>query len=87
MLIKRNSSEDFRALLDWQPTEGRAGSCSFSQSGKMHSGFFCFVLFCFGSAGSSLLCGLFSVASRGYSLVAVCRLLITVASLVGERGF
>ena len=37
----------------------------------------------FGCAGSSLLHGLSLVAvSGGYSLVAVCRLLITVASLV-----
>ena len=27
------------------------------------------------------------VTSRGYALVAVCGLLITVASLVAERGF
>ena len=41
----------------------------------------------FGCAGSSLLCELFSSCSeRGYSLVVVGRLLITVASLVAEHG-
>ena len=41
-----------------------------------------------GSAGSSLLCS-FSLAtvSRGYSLVAVRRLLIAVASLIAEHRF
>ena len=44
------------------------------------------ILFIFGCAGSLLLCCLFLVvASRGYSLVAVCGLLIAVASLVAER--
>ena len=41
----------------------------------------------FGCAGSLLLCGLFLVAvSRGCSLVAVCGLLIVVASLGVEQG-
>ena len=41
------------------------------------------ILFIFGSAGSSLLSGLSLVAaSGGYSLVAMCRLLIVVASLI-----
>ena len=44
---------------------------------------FHFHLFIFGSAGSLLLCGLFS--SKGYSLLAVHRLLIAVASLAAEH--
>ena len=45
------------------------------------------ILFIFGCAGSLLLCCLFLVvASRGYSLVAVCGLLIAVASLVAQHG-
>ena len=45
-----------------------------------------FYLFIFGCAGSSLLCGLSLVAeSESYSLVAVCRLLIVVASFVAEH--
>ena len=40
----------------------------------------------FGCAGSSLLCRLFLVAaSGGFSVVAVCSLLIAVASLVEHR--
>ena len=49
---------------------------------------FCFYLF-FGCVGSSLLAarGLSLVASsRGFSLLAVCGLLIAVASLVAEQG-
>ena len=43
----------------------------------------------FGCAGSLLLQAGFSLvaASRGYCLVKVCRLLITVAALVVEYGF
>ena len=43
-------------------------------------------LFIYDCIGSSLLCGLFSrvVASGGYSLVAVCRLLVAVASLTAD---
>ena len=45
------------------------------------------VLFIFGCAGSSLLCGFSLVVPiRGYSLVLVCGILIVVASLVAERG-
>ena len=41
------------------------------------------IFFLFGCAGSSLLSGLSLVAAgRGYGIVAVCRLLIVVASLV-----
>ena len=40
-------------------------------------------LFIFGCAGSSLLCGLsLDVVTRGYSLLAVCKLLIAGASHV-----
>ena len=40
-----------------------------------------------GCAGSSLLCRLsLVVASEGYSPVALCGLIIVVASLVGEHG-
>ena len=45
------------------------------------------VLFIFGCAGSSLLCGFSLVVPiRGYSLVLVCGIFIVVASLVAERG-
>ena len=44
-------------------------------------------IFICGCAGSSLTCGLFSsCAEQGLLLVAVCGLLIVVASLVAERG-
>ena len=44
-------------------------------------------LFIFGCAGCSLLCRAFSSCGEGgYSLVAVCRLLTAVASLVLEHG-
>ena len=43
-------------------------------------------IYLFGCAGSSLLGKLsLDAASRGYSLVAVCRLLTAAASLVGEQ--
>ena len=43
-------------------------------------------VFLYGCAGSSLLCGLSLVAaSRGYSLAAVRRLFVAVASLVVEH--
>ena len=49
--------------------------------------FFFFYLFAVGCAGSSLLRGLcLDAASRGSSPIVVRRLLITVASLVAERG-
>ena len=45
------------------------------------------ILFIFGCAGSLLLCPLFlDVVSAGYSLVAVCGLLVAVASLVAQPG-
>ena len=46
-----------------------------------------YYLFIFGCAGSSFLRGLSSLvsASRGYSLVMVCRLLIEVTALAVER--
>ena len=45
-------------------------------------------LFIFGCAGFSLLCRFFSHCGKwGSSLVAVCRLLIVVASLAVEHGF
>ena len=41
----------------------------------------------FGCAGSSVLCGLFSIAaSWGYSLITVLRPLTAVASLVAQHG-
>ena len=44
-------------------------------------------LFIFGSAGPSWVRAfLFLVASRGYSLVVVCRLLTAVVSFVAEHG-
>ena len=43
-------------------------------------------LFTFDDAGSLLLTGFSLVASEGYSVVAVCGLLIAVASLVAEYG-
>ena len=45
-------------------------------------------IYIFGCAGSSLLCRFSSlvVASRGYCLVAVCRLLIAVASHAMAQG-
>ena len=41
----------------------------------------------FWTAVSLLLCWLFSGGEQGYSSVAVCGLLIAVASLVAEHGF
>ena len=49
--------------------------------------FFLIFFFFFGCTGSLLLCRLsLVVASRGYSPVAVCRLLIAAASLIPEHG-
>ena len=49
--------------------------------------FFFYYLFIFGCAKSLLLRGLSSLvsASRGYSLVTVCRLLLEVTALAVER--
>ena len=56
-------------------------SCKYEQIG-----IFYFLIF-FGSAGSSLLCGFFSVMMHGgCSLVAVHRLLIVVTALVVVPG-
>ena len=45
------------------------------------------VLFIFGCAGSSSLCGLFSsCGEEGLSVVAMCKLLPAVTSLCGEQG-
>ena len=45
------------------------------------------ILFIYGHARSSLTCGLFSsCGEQGLLLVAVCGLLVAVASLVAEHG-
>ena len=65
--------------------------CTRLYSGKVHhllASLIIFDLFVFGCAGSSLLCGLFSIvmASGGCSVFVVCRLLTVMASLVaGHR--
>ena len=80
-------------LLHWQEDslplshQGKpglsVGSCYFSATFNCIS----FYLFIYGCAGLLLLCRLSLVAaSRGYSLVAVCGLLIAVASLIAEHG-
>ena len=80
-------------LLHWQEDslplshQGRpglsVGSCYFSATFTCIS----FYLFIYGCAGFLLLCRLSLVAaSRGYSLVAGCGLLIAVASLIAEHG-
>ena len=52
-----------------------------------HFSFFNMILFIFGCAGSWMLCGLFSGCSEWrLLLVAVCRLLVVVASLAVEQG-
>ena len=62
-------------------------------TGSAESGFSClfffFFFYYFVLAVLGLRCCLFSlvVASGDYSVVAVCRLLIAVGSLVAERGF
>ena len=54
---------------------------------QVETPFFNFFFFIFGYAGSLLLHRLFSSCSEGgYSLVAACRLLIVVTSLVVEHG-